>query len=83
MDMETFFVLYGKIQIIVNNKRKILNKGDLFTIQRGQKNFFKDISKTGSVIEELSIEYKKNDSFYVDKTINKLKKRKSFITLLN
>ena len=78
---ESFFVLYGKIKAQINSKVFILRPGQLINIPSGAKHFFKDISKNGSVIEELSTTSTKNDSFYIDKKINKNIKRKSFVSI--
>ena len=78
---ESFFIILGKIELKIDGKKKILKKGDLFTIKQKQKHSFKDISGSGSVIEELSTKSLKSDSYYVDDLINRNKKRKSFISL--
>ncbi len=79
---ETFFVLYGKIILISNKKKRIILKaGDTYTIMPLEKHKFKCISKNGAVIEELSSESIKSDSFYEDKRINSNKDRKSFISI--
>ena len=39
------------------------------------------MSSDGCVIEELSTKSEKTDSYYIDKSINKNKDRKSFISL--
>jgi len=53
----------------------------LLTIQPKEVHWFKATSKGGAIIEELSTEAKKNDSFYIDEKITKNKNRKSFISL--
>lgn len=78
---ESFFLLYGKIKVQLNSKSFILKPGDIINIPPRVKHFFKDISKNGSVIEELSTTSDKNDSFYIDKKINKNIKRKSFVSI--
>lgn len=82
---ETFFILFGSIRIILTkNKKKItrvLKAGDIVTIKPGTIHEFKGISKNGAVIEELSTKHIKNDSFYLDKKINKNENRKSLISL--
>ncbi len=80
---ESFFILMGKIQLIIDKRKYILKKGDMITIQPKQKHFFKDISSSGSIIEEISSESIKSDSYYVDQKITKNKNRKSFISLNN
>ena len=71
-NMRAFFVLYGKIKVQINSKVFILRPGQLINIPSGAKHFFKDISKNGSVIEELSTTSTKNDSFYIDKKLTKI-----------
>ena len=82
---ETFFVLYGAIKLKTWNKNKkiekILRAGDLFTIKPNHIHWFQGISISGAIIEELSTESKKADSFYLDDKITKNKNRKSFISL--
>tara|TARA_B100000787_G_scaffold50954_1_gene36793 strand:- start:6951 stop:8441 length:1491 start_codon:yes stop_codon:yes gene_type:complete len=79
---ETFFVIFGKIEILINGKKKILKKGEMTTILPKQTHSFRDISGSGAVIEELSTQSYKEDSYYHDKSIEKNKKRKSFISLI-
>lgn len=83
---ETFFILYGKIRLKIwlKNKQlfdKVLKAGEIFTIKPNQIHWFKAISKEGSIIEELSTESKKSDSYYLDKNIIRNQNRKSFIKL--
>ena len=82
---ETFFILYGKVYLKVRNKKKIvkriLKSGELFTINQNDIHSFKSLSNSGSIIEELSSESNKQDSYYVDKKINNNKNRKSLIAL--
>ena len=78
---ESFFILYGKIKVQLNSKSFILKPGEIINIPAKVKHFFKDISKDGSVIEELSTTSKNNDSFYIDKNINKNIKRKNFVSI--
>ena len=86
---ETFFILYGRVSIILKyykknilykKKKIVLNQGDLQTIEPGVVHSFRSLGKTGAVIEELSSESNKKDSFYWDKEIEKNKNRKSFIS---
>ena len=58
-----------------------LKAGDTYTIMPFEKHKFKCVSKNGSVIEELSSESIKSDSFYEDERINLNKNRKSFISI--
>jgi len=72
---ETFNILHGKLILILNDKKKILNSGDVITIKPGQTHKF--YSKKGCIIEEISTTHIKTDSFYVDKKIDKNKSRKT------
>ena len=76
---ESFFILYGTVTLILGGKKYFLKAGDLKTIKRNVVHEF--YSKDGCVIEELSTEHIKSDSFYLDKKINKNRNRKSFIHL--
>jgi len=76
---ESFFILYGKVNLILDKKNYVLNSGDIKTIKSGEIHEF--YTKGGAVIEELSTQHIKRDSFYLDKKIEKNKNRKSFIYL--
>jgi len=76
---ESFFILYGKVNLILDKKKHVLNPGDIKTIKKGEIHEF--YTKHGAVIEELSTQHIKTDSFYLDKKIEKNKNRKSFIYL--
>ncbi|MBD1142505.1 N-acetylneuraminate synthase family protein [Pelagibacterales bacterium SAG-MED35] len=82
---ETFFILFGSIKLILKKNGKEINRvlktGDIITIKPGTIHKFKGLSKNGTVIEELSTKHIKNDSFYIDKNINKNENRKSLISL--
>ena len=57
-----------------------MKPGELFTIERGMIHEFKAISSTGAVIEEISTESIRSDSYYLDDKILKNRNRKSFIS---
>jgi len=84
---ETFFILFGKIELIVTKKnkknkiKKILSVGDLITLKPLEIHEFKCISKNGAVIEEISTTSEIQDSFYIDNKINQNRNRKSVISL--
>ena len=83
---ETFFILFGKIELKITKKdktkiKKTLSTGDLITLKPFEIHEFKCTSKTGCVIEELSTTSEIKDSFYLDKKINQNPDRKSFISL--
>jgi len=87
---ETFFILFGKVELLLKiykNKKLykkhkiILKQGDLYTINSNVIHSFRSIAQTGSVIEELSTQSNKEDSYYIDKRITANKNRKSYISL--
>lgn len=59
---ETFVVLSGKLSIEINGKRELLSKGDVMTVERGDKHSFS--SKEGCIFEEISTTHYLNDSYY-------------------
>lgn len=74
---ETFFVLAGCADIVVDGVSNILNRGDLITLEPKQVH---SISSTcGAVIEELSTTHKGNDSYYIDEEITKNANRKTIV----
>jgi sialic acid synthase SpsE/quercetin dioxygenase-like cupin family protein len=75
---ETFVVLYGEVELVLNGKSNILNKGDVVTIERETRHLF--ATKPGCIIEEVSSTHHINDSYYTDKEIEKNKDRKTFVT---
>ena len=74
---ETFNVLHGNLVLILNDKKKTLNSGDVVTIRPGDTHKF--YSKKGCVIEEISTTHFKSDSFYIDKKIHNNKNRKTIV----
>lgn len=71
---ETFHILNGDITVDLEGRVTELKKGDLLTINRGQKHSFK--TKDGVIIEEISTTHIKEDSYYDDPTIVNNKSRK-------
>jgi mannose-6-phosphate isomerase-like protein (cupin superfamily) len=76
---ESFFILYGTVNVKINNKNLSLKSGSLLTINPTEVHEF--YSSKGAVIEELSTTSVKSDSYYIDNKINKNKSRKTFIYL--
>ena len=74
---ETFHILYGNLELILNGEKKILNVGDVVTIMPTVRHIFN--SKNGCVFEEISSTHIKDDSFYTDKKIMENKNRKTSI----
>jgi N-acetylneuraminate synthase len=81
---ETFLVLFGKVKLkIIKNKKisyQVLGPGEIYTIMPGHIHEFGSITQNGCVIEEISTESQRTDSFYIDKKINQNKNRKSLIS---
>ena len=67
---ETFHVLHGKIVVIRNDVKHILNKGDKIEIRAGDWHSFE--SEEGAIFEEVSSKSIVGDSQYKDDKINKL-----------
>ncbi len=75
---ETFHVLHGEVEFIMDGKKSSGKPGDIVVVERGVKHIFS--SKTGAIIEEISSTHYKDDSFYTDPAIAKNKQRKTTIT---
>lgn len=66
---ETFQLLYGDLEVVVDGEEREMKPGDIQTVLRGQKHSFS--SRTGAVFEEISTTHVKNDSYYDDPVIAK------------
>jgi quercetin dioxygenase-like cupin family protein len=75
---ETFHLLFGDLQIVLDGVKTDLSIGDIATVERGMKHSFS--STNGAVLEEISSTHYANDSFYIDAAINANKDRKTIIT---
>ena len=75
---ETFHVLYGEVELILDGVSNTLRPGDVMTVEPGVRHAF--TSQTGSVIEEISTTHFKQDSFYTDPAIMQNKQRKTLLT---
>lgn len=64
---ETFQLLYGDLEVVVDGEEREMKPGDIQTVLRGQKHSFS--SRTGAVFEEISTTHVKNDSYYEDPVI--------------
>ena len=76
---ETFILLEGDLTVKVNGIDKDLKKGDILTINIGDKHSFS--SKKGAIFEEISTEHISDDSYYTDNKIMENQNRKSKISL--
>jgi sialic acid synthase SpsE/quercetin dioxygenase-like cupin family protein len=77
---ETFFVLSGTLEMIIEGRRRTLVPGDSILVQQGVWHEF--WTDEGVVFDEISSTDVQNDSFYADKEINS-KKRESRKTKVN
>ena len=75
---ETFIVLYGDVEITLDNVQKTFKRGDIVVVERGVRHAFS--SKNGTVIEEISSTHFKDDSFYTDPAIADNPNRKTVLT---
>lgn len=64
---ESFYVLYGTLNVRLNDKMYQLKAGEMLHIERGQDHEF--WTDTEVVFEEISTPYMPNDSFYADPNI--------------
>lgn len=76
---ESFFILHGQLDLILNKKNITMRVGDFRTINVNEVHQF--YSKNGVIIEELSTKSNSKDSYYIDKKIMLNKNRKSVIGL--
>jgi D-lyxose ketol-isomerase len=74
---ESFFILYGEVDLYLNGELKKYKVGDLVTIEPNVKHKF--FSKTGAIIEEISSTHNRSDSYYTDEKIMQNKNRKTYI----
>tara|TARA_Y100001938_G_C8100002_1_gene440972 strand:- start:3576 stop:5066 length:1491 start_codon:yes stop_codon:yes gene_type:complete len=75
---ETFLVLYGDVDLYLDDEYLKLGRGDVVTVEPGVRHRFS--TTDGCVIEEVSSTHYLNDSFYTDERISQNKDRKTFIT---
>ena len=75
---ETFHVLYGEVDLVLNGQSKLCVPGDVVTIQQGTQHAWS--SKKGAVIEEISSTHITEDSYYTDANIMENKHRKTVLT---
>ena len=67
---ETFRVLYGSLEVVVDGKMWVLNQAEQLIIYPNQLHSFKGIGD--AIFEEISSTHQIKDSFYDDETINQL-----------
>ncbi|MCM1183104.1 MAG: cupin domain-containing protein [Roseburia sp.] len=78
--LETFYVLYGELEVTCEENTYILKPGEMLDVERGAEHSF--CSATGAVFEEISTTYVRNDSIYIDSKISgkTYEQRKTFVT---
>jgi N-acetylneuraminate synthase len=67
---ETFQLLYGDLEVNLENKQILLKPGDILTVERYKMHSF--ASNEGAIFEEISTTHIKNDSYYEDEIIRKM-----------
>lgn len=65
---ETFHILAGQLELVLEGRLRVLYPGDLQLIPQGAWHSFS--SSTGVIFEEVSTTHHNDDSFYEDKLIN-------------
>jgi|TARA_Y100000310_G_scaffold114000_1_gene112433 sialic acid synthase SpsE/quercetin dioxygenase-like cupin family protein len=75
---ETFLVLYGRLNLLLDGVSHDLTRGNVITVEPGVRHEL--ATTTGCVIEEVSSTHYKDDSYYTDETISQNPSRKTFIT---
>ena len=75
---ETFHVLFGEVELILDGQPRICRPGDVVNVEPGVRHAFH--TKDGCVIEEISSTHFNDDSFYTDESIQKNKNRKTMLT---
>jgi len=75
---ETFQVLFGEMKISLEGKQKVLEPGEILTVERNAKHSF--TTDTGCVFEEVSTTHYKQDSFYEDHQVTENSDRKTQMT---
>lgn len=67
---ETFQLLYGDLEVIVEGKERTMKPGDIQTVLRGENHSFSSMG--GGIFEEISTTHIKGDSIYEDEKINRM-----------
>lgn len=78
---ETFHILSGSLILVLDGKKKFLNAGDIVDIKKNSYHSFKAGPK-GCIFDEISTTSIKNDSYYKNLKIKKMKRfeRKTIVT---
>jgi len=75
---ETFMILHGEINIVLDGNERTYHPGDVVVVTRGTRHMFH--TENGVVFEELSSTHYKDDSFYTDAAIQDNPHRKTLLT---
>jgi len=78
---ETFHILQGNLEAVIDGKEKLLIPGDTLWVPRGVLHGFG--TKTGVIFEEISTTSFNDDSFYADKNIANMPREERKTRLLN
>jgi sialic acid synthase SpsE/mannose-6-phosphate isomerase-like protein (cupin superfamily) len=76
---ETFYCLFGGLEVVLDNKSHFLGPGMNLTIPIGAKHLLR--TKIGAIVEEISTKSIPEDSYYSDPAIQKVLDRKTFATI--
>ncbi len=67
---ETFQLLYGDLEVVIDGESKTMKPGDIQTVMPGEKHSFTSV--TGAIFEEVSTTATRGDSYYDDPRIQKM-----------
>ncbi len=76
---ETFYCLFGELEVVLDGRSHILHPGMNLTIPIGAKHLLR--TKIGTIVEEISTKSIPKDSYYSDPAIQKSLHRKTFATI--
>jgi len=78
---ETFQLLYGDLEVVLDGKISKLTPGDIFLVKPNQWHKFHTLD--GAIIEEVSTTHHDEDSFYEDESIARIPREKRKTTIAN
>jgi quercetin dioxygenase-like cupin family protein len=64
---ETFFVMKGKVRMVVDDEEKVLQEGDILVMPPGQRHSFTGLGP--ALLLEVSMPSSRQDNFFADKAI--------------
>lgn len=74
---ETFVVLYGSVDVLLNGESSTAEVGDVVHVAPGVRHAL--VARTGAVIEEISSTHLQDDSFYTDPAVTANPHRKTYL----